>query len=78
MVDIAFDTRETASRSSPTPVSTEAITAAMRRAISQGVATEADPAAIETRSTVRFYAGSFAAVAAQTASTVGLLTLFQG
>lgn len=81
MTDIAFDTHETVKALSDSGFDArqaEAITAAMRRAISQGVATEADLTALETRMTVRLYAGLFAAVVAQIASTVGLSSLLQG
>ena len=81
MTDIAFDAPETVKDLSDSGFDArqaEAITAAMRRAISQGVATKANLTALETRMTVRLYAGLFAAVVAQIALTVGLSSLFQG
>lgn len=56
----------------------EAITGITRDAVSEGIATKADLAALENRM-LRFGVGlAFAIVAAQTALTVGLLKLLGG
>ena len=74
MTDVAFDTHETIEELSDSGFGTrqtEAITVAMRRAISQRGSTKTELTVIETRMTVCLYAGLFAAVVAQTASIIG-------
>ena len=81
MTATAFDTLKTAREleaAGVEPRQAEAITAAMRDAVTEGVATKADIAGLETRMVKFGFGLALGIVAMNTALIVGLLRAFGG